>query len=294
MKFEFCYRGEKTSDFQGREGKNKKLKYQKKVIYLHILFPKKENMWKNLNNPPVAVALLQIKYNVGQFDLKSFLEFDLQLKKEFPIRKENLQVGIDLGKTSIPLGVSKVSATSNATLTGYIYASKDQKRKIELLSDGVTYIDETSYQGWDLFKKKALNVLTILSPLLQTIEIKRTSIRFVNRIPLLEFNKPTDYINIIISSVHSDSQPYPLRQYGFRLTMDIPDSDIYSIVNHNIESVPENKYLYTLDIDVLDKQCLIFDLGTISDNIEKLREVKNTIFFDSLTEKTLDLCNSKD
>lgn len=50
-------------------------------------------------------------------------------------------------------------------------------------------------------------------------------------------------------------------------------------------------YIYTFDIDVLDKQRLIFDLDTISDNLEKLREVKNEIFFKNITQKTIDLCN---
>lgn len=250
-------------------------------------------MWINLNNPPVAVALLQIKFNASQFDLKKVLSFDKELRDELPIRKENLKVGIDLGSTSIPLGVSKVSGTTNASLSGYLYTSKDQKQKIEILSDGITYIDETPYEGWDVFKQRALKMLSILSPMLGIIEITRTSIRFVNRIHFPNFDQPTDYINTIISSTNSNTQPYPLIQYGFRLMMNVPESDIVSVVNHNVESLPQNEYLYTLDIDVLDRQCLIFDIETISLNIEKLREVKNTIFFDTLTKKTIDLCNSK-
>ena len=82
-----------------------------------------------------------------------------------------------------------------------------------------------------------------------------------------------------------------MRQYGFRLVTDIPDTDIYSLVNQSIEVIPANKCMYTFDIDVLDKQHLFFDINTICENIEILREVKNRIFFNNLTQKTLDLCN---
>jgi len=79
--------------------------------------------------------------------------------------------------------------------------------------------------------------------------------------------------------------------YGFRLIMDIPKTDSYSIVNHNVENVRSNSYMYTFDIDVLDKQHLVYNEETISETMEALRKIKNEIFFSSVTLKTLELCN---
>ena len=73
--------------------------------------------------------------------------------------------------------------------------------------------------------------------------------------------------------------------------MDVPQTDIYTIVNHNVENASQGKYLYTLDIDVLDKQKLVFDIDTISDSLENLRNIRNKIFFDTITDKTIELCN---
>ena len=47
----------------------------------------------------------------------------------------------------------------------------------------------------------------------------------------------------------------------------------------------------TLDIDVLDKQKLVFDIDTISDSLENLRSIRNKIFFDTIPDKTIELCN---
>lgn len=53
----------------------------------------------------------------------------------------------------------------------------------------------------------------------------------------------------------------------------------------------QNKYIYTLDIDVLDKQKLIYNIATIGESLENLRQIKNKVFFDAITDKTIQLCN---
>ena len=53
----------------------------------------------------------------------------------------------------------------------------------------------------------------------------------------------------------------------------------------------ENQTDYIFDIDVLELTNLLFDKNLISDKLEKLREIKNKLFFNNLTQKTIDLCN---
>ena len=242
-------------------------------------------MYPTLENPPVVVALAQVKFNLKDFKVKSVLEYDTSLKHKLPIRKGNIQVGLNLGNKTIPLGESRVSGISNAEIGSYIYLSTNQKAKLEISEDTLTYVDEGFYVGWDRFIETALSLFSILSPLLENAEIQRTSIRFVNRFIFDEFNA-------LISSTDGSS-PYPLRQYGFRMLMDVPNSDIYSIVNHNVENIQQDKYLYTFDIDVLDRQKLVFDIDTMNHSFENLRSIKNKIFFDTITDKTMQLCNSQ-
>lgn len=86
--------------------------------------------WETLNNPPVVVALFQMKYNAMSIKLNEFLEFDTRLKHKLPVRKENIQVGINIEGSSIPLGISKISGTSDAKIGSYLYSSVDQKIKL--------------------------------------------------------------------------------------------------------------------------------------------------------------------
>lgn len=243
----------------------------------------------NLKNPPVAIALFQLKYT-GDIKLSDFLTYENSIKHNLPIRREKIEVGIDLGKTSIHLGETKIEGTTNAEIKSYVFISTDQKTKLEVSIDTITFTEEHQYIGWENFSKDFFSLLDKIRPILERVQIKRTSVRFINRFTLQNFENPQKYFNTMVTSKNPQSL-YPIHQYGFRLVMDVPDTEIYSIVNHNVETISNGQYSYTFDIDVLDKQNLVYDIGTLSLNLEKLREIKNKIFFESITQETIDLCN---
>lgn len=250
-----------------------------------------DTKWKNLANPPVVTAIFQIKYDSGSIRLDDFLKFDTILKREFPQRRENIESSLSLApSTRIPLGKAQVSGVTNTRRTGYVYFTTDQKEKLTLSESDITYTKESPYTGWDFFKAFVLKVLNTLSPVLEGITIQRTSIRFINQFSLTDFDDPTEYFNTqITSSAAENSMPYPVTKYGFRLTFDISEG-IYSIVNQNVDQLTD-KYIYIFDIDVLDRNNILFDIDTIAETLERLRDIKNNIFFGNLTNKTLELCN---
>lgn len=249
------------------------------------------NNWPNLNNPPVVAALFQLKFSSDEISLDSFLAFDSRIKHNLPNRSDNIHIGIDLGGSSIPLGISSISAKSDAKINTYVYSSIDKKSRLEITENAITFIDESPYIGWSHFKDSALKFVDILSDVLSKTKIERTSIRFINRFSFDKFDRPEEYFNTLISSNNDGHLPYPLQQYGFKIIMVIPENNTHSIVNQNVEIVPPNTYAYTFDIDVLDKSNFPFDIESISDRAENLREIKNKIFFDNITQKTIDLCN---
>lgn len=244
-------------------------------------------MYQELNNPPVKIALFQLKFNA--VNIKVFETTDTLLKHKFNIRKDNIEVGLNLDNTNIPLGKARLNGTSDAKIKSYIYLTPDQKERVEVLEDTLTYVSELPYTGWDNFIAQVDNVLKIFANVLSNVEIKRTSIRFINRFLLDEFENPEDYFTTVISK--NGDTLYPLRQYGFRLQYDIPQTNIYTIVNQSVINDIVNKFTYVLDIDVLDKQSLFYEKETILSCMSNLRDIKNKIFFDSITEKTIRLCD---
>jgi len=118
-------------------------------------------MFQNLNNPPVKLALFQLKF--GSVSMKVFDETDKLLKKQFPIKKDNIEVDLNLDNTGIPLGKSRLNGISDAKIKSYIYLTHDQKERVEILEDTLTYISELPYKGWGNFITQVENVLEIFS-----------------------------------------------------------------------------------------------------------------------------------
>ena len=248
-----------------------------------------EQNWPSLAKPPVVTAIFQLKFDNGSVKVEDYLKHDSVLKRDFPQRSENIESSLSLGPaTKIPLGKAQVSGVTNTRRTGYVYFTTDQKEKLSLSESDITYTTEKPYEGWMVFKEKVLKMLKTLAPIMENVTVRRTSIRFINQFKFDEFDDPTVYFNFQIFSTEG-AMPYPLMKYGFRLTYDIEEG-IYAIVNQNAEHLPE-KFVYIFDIDVLNRNNLLFEINTIDETIEGLRSIKNKIFFENVTEKTLETCN---
>ena len=249
----------------------------------------KEEKWPSLAKPPVVTAILQLKFDNDSVKVEDYLKYDNLLKRDFPKRNENIESSLSLSPaTKITIGKAQVSGVTNTRRTGYVYFTTDQKEKLSLSESDITYTSEKPYEGWDIFKQMALKILNTLSPMMKNVTVRRTSIRFINQFNFDEFNDPSVYFNSQIASTKG-GMLYPLMRYGFRLTYDIEEG-IYSIVNQNAEHLPD-KYVYIFDIDVLNRNNLLYELNTIDETLEGLRTIKNRIFFGNITDKTLETCN---
>lgn len=249
-----------------------------------------ENSWPLIKNPPIILALVQIRYNKEDIKFDDFLQFDEKIKKRLPNLVKNIHTNINVHGTPI-LGVSKLNATSKAEVTSFTYLSGDQKTKLTISCDTITYQDEHQYTNWEFLKNEIKYYLDLFQELLDQSIINRLSIRFINKFDFDNFEDPTIYFNTLVSSSNENGFPFPLLKYGFRLMLAIPESNIYSIVHQNLES--EDKYHYIFDIDVLDKQNIVFEVATILTNLETLRQIRNQIFFSNVTQKVIELCNSE-
>ena len=248
-----------------------------------------DKKWPCFAKPPVITAIFQLRFDNGSLKVDDYLSFDAILKRHFPKRNESFESNLSFSPaTKITIGKNQVSGITDTRRTGYVYYTTDQKEKVSLSETEITYTTERPYEGWDHFKEKVFAILSAVSPVLESVTIRRTSIRFINQFRFNEFSDPTLYFNTQISSA-GGGMPFSLIRYGFKLTYDIEEG-VYSIVNQSVEHLPD-KYVYIFDIDVLNRNNLIFELNTLGEMLESLRSVKNQIFFGNLTDKTLEQCN---
>ena len=245
--------------------------------------------WPKLENPPVVAAMFQINFDSSNLTLEDFSKYDNSIKElGFPKRTDSIEASLNVDQSRIPLGKSKISATSDAKLIHYSYSSEDNKKRLTFSDSNITYIDESEYEGWTKFTDSVINILFKIDSILEHRTIKRTSIRFLNQFNFDQFDDPTEYFKMVISSTE-ESLPYPLAKYAFKTTFKVSDVS-HAVVNHFLDRVDE-RYIYILDLDILNSRSYEYDSSIVRELLEQLREIKNTIFFDNVTDKLIELCN---
>lgn len=249
---------------------------------------KEQSNWPVLKSPPVILAIFQLKFvSSSNEDLIKLTANDKAIRLKFINRNENYHYNIGVQGTPVP-GIS-MKAKADTKVNSFIYSTSDQKKKFIIDKESLTYVDENLYTGWSNFKQDVLESLNLLSEELKNTLVTRISIRFVNKFSFESFSNSLEYFTKTIST-ESDVR-YPLLKSAFRLEIQIPKTDIVAIVNHALEPNSPNNLDYFFDIDVLDYKQLKFDLSLISSQMEQARAVKNDIFFDTVKQKTIDLCN---
>lgn len=245
--------------------------------------------WPALDKPPIILAIFQLKFSKAlSGDLEKMIRNDKNMRKFLPIRKDNFHSNIGVQGTPAP-GVSMLKAKADTKINAYTYHNESNKKKLIIQNDSITFVDEEEYLGWELFKYDVEKCIELLNEQLKDCEVNRTSIRFINKFNIIDFGEPLEYFTQTIST---DSEiSYPLNKFSYKLNFAIPDTDIVSTVNHALEPYADHKVYYYLDIDVLDHNRHTFDTQIISSALDSIRNVKNTIFFDTVKQKTIDLCN---
>lgn len=247
--------------------------------------------WPHLSNPPIIMAIFQLKLEKEAVNISDFLEYDAKLRLKLPLRNDNIHANINMPATKPIIGVTKLVGTQNAEITAHTYFTRDQKMKLQLENNSILFIDETKYSGWDNFIEKIIEYLRIIEPVLEKKTVNRISMRFINQFVFDKFDDPTEYFTTTISSTNEKGLPFPISKYGFRMVLKNPKDSIYSIVNQNVETPTENRFNYIFDIDVLEHTEFQFDIKLIIKSLLELRVFKNEIFFQNLTAKALQLCN---
>jgi uncharacterized protein (TIGR04255 family) len=247
--------------------------------------------WKTLSNPPVILSIFQIRFRQREeFDFLEFLQKnDKQIRKKYPKRNDGYHSNIGVPGTLTP-GVSFVKAKADTHIEKITYATEDLKQKIDLEKNSIAYLFEGNYAGWDIYKEEAIEALCLFEEQLKKCDIIRTSIRFINKFQFKEFDDPLEYFNTTISTDSDSKLQYPVTRFSYKFGQQVPDTTIRTIVNHSLEKI-QDSFDYYFDIDVLDDDSYEFDTERVKEKMEILRHHKNTIFFETLKPKTLDLCD---
>jgi uncharacterized protein (TIGR04255 family) len=236
---------------------------------------------------PITEAIVDIRVKARRdLDPRTFQQLRSVIADRFPTVEEHrgieTQVLLQPGQSSPPV-------TKDLGLLGYFLRSPDKLTVLQFRTDGFTLNRLKPYTSWNNLRPLAVEMWNKYEQIARPEAITRTALRYNIQLPLPpSFSVFEEYL--AAAPVVPDSLPQHVSSFLTRITLHDPlTQNAANIVQALQVTSTSPEFTVILDIDAFnDREISVEDPG-LPERLNGLRELKNTIFFSSLTEKTIAL-----
>jgi len=242
----------------------------------------KKDGYKLLTKAPIIQAILEIKVDLPKsFKVKKFENLQKAIKKDYPTVKNQIQ-----GKFTISASDATSVVDSESSQIGHSYYTKSESRSIMAPTDQFNYFQSEQYGSWKEFKEVALNLWNEYSRVTKPDKIRRVSLRYINRIDIkLPIMDIADHFLTHLEI--SKKLPQEVEDFNLRYSIPFKEEKVSTHVTQSL-APSENKVVpFLFDIDVLYHDEMEFDNKVIWEKFDELRDIKNMLFFNNLTDSTI-------
>lgn len=236
-------------------------------------------------NAPIVEAVLDINVKLpGEITLESLEAQHEHMKDRFPEVSERIQVS-----GGSKLGPSPSALKSEKTILGYLFRSPQEAKLVQHRLDGFSFNKLKPYMDWDSFKSEAQELWQSYRSYNNPAKITRIALRYINSIEIpLPIKELTEYL--LTSPVTVPNMAQKITRFLTRIESENERIPAYAVITQTIGDPTEMKKLpLILDIDVFHGSDYTTNMDAIWDVFEELRDYKNEIFFNSISEKTKEL-----
>lgn len=238
---------------------------------------------RHLNHAPITEGLIEIRIAPSP-EIKSAFQIESlydSLKDDYPDKKLQQEF-----KLEILSGLTH-QEKKESKFIGYKLASSDQKQVVQAWLDRMTFSRLKPYQTWESLLEEAQKVWGKYAEVIKPEAITRVATRFINTIEIpLPFG---DFSEFLTSPPGIPAKlPQALSSFFTRVVIPDPKTGAVAILTQSLESaVSPNVVPVLIDIDVFVERPFETqeDVWT---TLNRLRDIKNLIFFESVTEKALE------
>jgi uncharacterized protein (TIGR04255 family) len=240
-------------------------------------------------NAPITEALLDIRVKLPpETSLTRLATFQDAVKQRYPSRQERLAWEGHIEIKSSP--VARVSQSAAGGPIGYLFTSVDGKHVVQARMDGFTFSRLKPYDKWEGLRDEAKDLWRHYIKIASPESVIRVALRYINRIeiplPIRDFK---DYI--LTTPEIAPDLPQGLDSFFMRLVIPDGKTQAVAIVTETVEAIDEssNRLPLIFDIDVFRLAAFNIQDKTLWETFEQLHDLKNDIFFKSITPKAKEL-----
>ena len=237
-----------------------------------------------LRNPPIREALIDIQF-AASLDLSKVAVAADKFSGQYP-KRQTLRHGVF--EFSMDRGSDMKAKTRESAIIGYRLDSEDGSRVVQVRAGGITFSVLRGYSTWDAFKQEARSLWEEWNLIVGETSTSRVATRFINVLQLPA--SPIDFDDFLTCAPKIPSElPQIMSGFFQQVTIPVVESEFTAIVTHALEPVTPSATPVVLDIDIFQaKHYSSTDEGVWA-ALDTAREIKNRVFFSSLTSKGLEL-----
>ena len=241
--------------------------------------------WPQLINAPITEALLDIRVQLPDTTNSSHLKaMHERIKEQYPTcqLRQSFETSVEFSKDAKPLHSTSIGED------GYLFLSSDEKQVIQARLDGFSFSRLKPYESWKKLQDESRRLWKIYIEATKPERLTRLSVRYIDLIELpLPFSDFHEWI-LTVPEI-APTLPQGLAGYLMRMVIPFDDTGTTAIVTQNLgpsRERPVNSVSLIFDIDVFRSVDLNGNSEEAWGHFEELREIKNRIFFESITRKT--------
>ena len=243
---------------------------------------------RHYSRAPITEAILDLKVILpDNFPIERFLEIHARVRDRFPTSEP-----IHVGSLAIQAG-PEIQVDASRQHSGFLFRSKDGLRIFQATLQGFTFNRLAPYNSWEEFSNDARNLWEIYKDICKPAFVTRAAVRYINRIdiPVEGPIKLQDYLKTA-PDIASGLPQKNLSSFFMQLQIPQEDLNCMLVINETLALPPSPGFISVIfDIDLFRQQAWQSDDEDIWDFLTQLRERKNQVFRESITEKTEELIN---
>ena len=235
-------------------------------------------------NAPITEALLDIRAELPkEIDLSTLESFHDLVRDRFPEKEQRFvfSSGFQLSPGSVSQPPGKQTAD------GYLFRSPAEGKVVQARLNGFTFNKLRPYKDWETFCGEARTLWDHYTKVAKPVRVTRIALRYINKIdiplPMKDFKE-----YILTAPEIAPRLPQSLAHFFFRLVIPRHDIGTVAVITETIEAASGKSLPLIFDIDVFAETVFVDDAGMWK-HFDVLREFKNEVFFESLTDKAKEL-----
>lgn len=243
--------------------------------------------YRALKRPPIVEAMVELRVVLPEG--KDFSQMQDQLgafREEFPTLRERFSLAAEFGiRPGVPVVENR---EARQIFDGFLFLSSDEHKALQCLRNAFLFSHVRSYRSWDSLRDEANAQWRKYVEIFKPVRVSQVGVRYINQ---MEFQLPVEDLSDLFLTYPSIGPELPQAMSGSLMRLQMVDeatrANVTVVQSANVrgESGP------------LD---LVFDIGVFSATdldvhdegvwaaVERLRDIKNRVFFGSFTEKALE------